>query len=61
VVDELEITEEKIAAEAERAKVKKGELLAKEKSWKDMAEVRMLMYVIPVATAIAIFVWFINQ
>lgn len=60
MVDEHEITEEEIAAEMERAKVKKGELVGKEKSWKDMAEVRMLVYVIPVAIIIAIFVYLIN-
>jgi len=60
VVDEHEITEEEIAAEMERAKVKKGELVGKEKSWKDMAEVRMLVYVVPVAIIIAIFVYLIN-
>jgi hypothetical protein len=61
VAEEIELTEEEIAAEAERAKVKKGELVGKEKSWKDMAEVRMVMYVVPVAIIIAIFVYFINQ
>jgi len=60
VVDELEITEEKLAEEMERAKVKKGELVGKEKSWKDMAEVRMVMYVVPVAIIIAIFVYLFN-
>ncbi|MHC1782883.1 MAG: hypothetical protein AB9891_09020 [Anaerolineaceae bacterium] len=61
MVDELELTEEEIAAEAERAKVRKGELLEREKSWKDMAEVRMVVYVVPVAIIIALFVYFINQ
>lgn len=60
MVDELEITEEDIAAEAKRSEVKKGELIGKEKSWKDMAEVRMLMYVVPIAVLIAIFVYIIN-
>lgn len=60
MVDEHEITEEEIAAEMERAKVKKGELVGKEKSWKDMAEVRMLVYVVPVAIIIALFVYLIN-
>jgi len=62
VVEEIhEVTDEEIAAEMERAKVKKGELVGKEQSWKDMAEVRMVMYVVPVALAIAIFVWVINR
>lgn len=60
MVDELEITEEDIAAEAKRSEVKKGELIGKEKSWKDMAEVRMVMYVVPIAVLIAIFVYIIN-
>jgi hypothetical protein len=60
VVDELEITEEEIAEEAKRSEVKKGELIGSEKSWKDMAEVRMVLYVVPVAIIIAIFVYFIN-
>lgn len=61
MVDEIEITDDDIAKEAEAAKLQKGELVGKEKSFKDMAEVRMVMYVVPVAIAIAIFVWLINQ
>ncbi len=60
MVDELELSEEELAAEAKRSEVKKGELIGNEKSWKDMAEVRMVMYVVPVAVLIAIFVYIIN-
>lgn len=55
-----EISEEDIAKEAEASKVKKGELIGKEKKFTDMAEVRMVMYVVPVAIIIAIFVYLIN-
>jgi hypothetical protein len=59
VVDEIDLTDE-VIKEEEKKMPKKGELLEKEKSWKDMAEVRMVAYVVPVAIAIAVLVYFLD-
>lgn len=61
VVDEIQLSEEEIAEEAKRSLLKKGELVGKEKSFKDMAEVRMVMYVVPVAIVIAVISYFLGR
>jgi hypothetical protein len=61
VVEEIQISEEEIAEEAKRSLLKKGELVGKEKSFKDMAEVRMVMYVVPVAIVIALISYFLGR
>lgn len=61
MVEEIKITDEEVAEEAKRAAVKKGELVGKEKKFTDMAEVRMVMYVVPVAIIIAIISYFLGR
>lgn len=61
MVEEIQISEEEIAEEAKRSLLKKGELVGKEKSFKDMAEVRMVMYVVPVAIVIALISYFLGR
>ncbi len=61
MVEEIQLSEEEIAEEAKRSLLKKGELVGKEKSFKDMAEVRMVMYVVPVAIVIAVISYFLGR
>lgn len=61
VVEEIQISEEEIAEEAKRSLLKKGELVGKEKKFTDMAEVRMVMYVVPVAIIVAIISYFLGR
>ena len=61
MVEEIQISEEEIAEEAKRSLLKKGELVGKEKKFTDMAEVRMVMYVVPVAIIVAIISYFLGR